>query len=275
MEFKEIALELKKPFDAKDHKERKLQGGGRWFFIPWQRIKERLDSVCPEWEMTYSDPVVAGELVVIRCRLTIAGICREGVGNSDAYKERTSVGNFKFGSPIECATADGFKNAAEAFGIGAYLDDQEFVVRYLNSKKDGRGELFAHGDQIRANREPTKNKPFGAEPITRNKPPATTPITNNKPPNTPPLQTNPAINNKPPNIPTNPPTTAPTTDTPISPTNGFRERMISTAKQVGIDPAKLATLATQALGRPITKGGDITTDADCTKVCQFLQATKK
>jgi hypothetical protein len=116
---RELQEKLKAPFPVADHKERSLPGGGRWFFIPWQKIKERLDECAPDWQVKYSDPVIAGELVVIRCKMTINGISREGVGNSDAFKERTSGGNYKFGSPIECATADAFKNAAELFGRGS------------------------------------------------------------------------------------------------------------------------------------------------------------
>ncbi len=46
------------------------------------------------------------------------------------------------GSPIERAIADAFKNAAEQFGVGAYLDKQEDLVRYLHSKQDYRGKTF-------------------------------------------------------------------------------------------------------------------------------------
>jgi len=164
MELRELLVDLKKPFPAADHKERALPGGGRWFFIPWQRMRDRLDEVCPDWQVVYSDPVIAGELVVIRCKLTICNVTREGVGNSDAFKERTSSGNYKFGSPIECATADAFKNAAESFGIGAYIDDQDFVVRYLQSKGDGRGVQFAHMDKKQVSNPPSR--PFGAAPKT-------------------------------------------------------------------------------------------------------------
>lgn len=53
------------------------------------------------------------------------------------------------GTAIERATADAFKIAAEAFGVGAYLDNQEFVVKYLQSKGDGRGVRFAMYDKDR------------------------------------------------------------------------------------------------------------------------------
>jgi hypothetical protein len=146
----EILKTLKAPFPPEDHKKRSLPGGGRWFFIPWQKIKERLDAVCPEWGCSFSDPVIAGELVVIRCRITIASVTREGVGNSDAMGDRTSGGGYKFGSPIEKATADALKNAAEMFGVGAYLDDQQFVVKYLHSKGDYRGVKFAQENNWKA-----------------------------------------------------------------------------------------------------------------------------
>ena len=85
MELKELLPELKKPFPVADHKERALPGGGRWFFIPWQKMRDRLDEVCPDWQVIYSDPVIAGELVVIRCKLTICDVTREGVDNSDTF----------------------------------------------------------------------------------------------------------------------------------------------------------------------------------------------
>jgi hypothetical protein len=36
------------------------------------------------------------------------------------------------------AIADAFKDAAESFGVGAYLDDQEFVIRHLYTEGDTR-----------------------------------------------------------------------------------------------------------------------------------------
>jgi hypothetical protein len=64
--------------------------------------------------------------------------------------DRTSGGGYKFGSPIEKATADALKNAAEMFGVGAYLDNQQFVIKYLHSKGDGRGVKFAQENDWKA-----------------------------------------------------------------------------------------------------------------------------
>jgi hypothetical protein len=142
MNIHDILTALKQPFSAGDHKERQLPGGGRWFFLPWQKIRERLDQVCPDWSCTYSHPVVAGDYVVIRCQLTICGITREGVGNDHAYPDKQT-----YGTPIERATADAFKSAAEQFGVGAYLDNQQFVIKHLQSQGDGRGVQFGLRDK--------------------------------------------------------------------------------------------------------------------------------
>lgn len=140
----ETFAKLKAPFPAADHKERKLPGGGRWFFVPWQTIRERLDEAAPGWSCTYSDPLklLDGE-TVIRCRLTIEGITREGVGVAYAAEFNDSGKRKGIGSPVESAIADAFKNAAEQFGVAAYLDDQAKTVAIMQSKGDGRAWKFA------------------------------------------------------------------------------------------------------------------------------------
>jgi hypothetical protein len=135
-----ILEKLKKPFAAEEHKDRDLPGGGRWFFIPWQRIRKRVNEVDPSWSVAYTDPIVAGDYVCIRCQLTICGITREGMGNDKAYPDKKT-----YGTPIERAIADSFKNAAEQFGVGAYLDSQDFVVKHLRSQGDNRG--YAYSDK--------------------------------------------------------------------------------------------------------------------------------
>lgn len=102
-------------------------------FVSWQKIRDRLEEVLPlDWKVEFSDPVVAGDYTVICCRLTIllsqgGGITREGVGNDKACPELNDNCKAKtIGTPIERATADAFKNAAEQFGIAAYLDDKKW-----------------------------------------------------------------------------------------------------------------------------------------------------
>lgn len=145
----DLIARLKEPFTVTEHKERKLPGGGRWFYIPWQTIRDRLEALFPlDWTATYSDPVVVGDYTVIRCQLTIllsqGGITREGVGNDKAFPELNQQGKSKtIGTPPERARADAFKGAAEEFGIGAYLDDQKFVIRHMQTAGDSRAYKFA------------------------------------------------------------------------------------------------------------------------------------
>lgn len=129
--------QLKAWFPPEAHRERELPGGGKWFFIPWQLIRKRLDEVCPDWTVTFSDPVVVADYIVVRCQLTLGGVTREGAGNDKAYPDKKT-----YGTPIERAIADAFKNAAEQFGVGAYLDDQmgdrQTFIQYMRSGGDNR-----------------------------------------------------------------------------------------------------------------------------------------
>jgi len=76
--------------------------------------------------------------VKMRIAVTIAGVSREAIGNAKIQQLSKSGNEMSRGTPIERAIADAFKNAAESFGVGAYLDDQEYVVRYLHNKNDPR-----------------------------------------------------------------------------------------------------------------------------------------
>jgi hypothetical protein len=136
MEIREIIAQLKQPFPVEAHKERKLPGGGRWFFIPWQLIRDRLDEVYPEWQVSWSQPEYLGENCIIICTITIAGISRSAPGNAP-------INATGWGTPVERAIADAFKNSSESFGVARYLDNQDFVVSYLKNKGDMRGYKFA------------------------------------------------------------------------------------------------------------------------------------
>ena len=130
---------LIQPFLPAEHKERKLPGGGRWLFVPWQTIRTRIHKCDPSWTVTYSDPIICGDCTVIRCQLTIHCITREGVGNSIAYPDKKG-----YGTPVEIACADAFKNAAENFGIAAYLDNQEYTIKLLQKHGDNRAFKYAN-----------------------------------------------------------------------------------------------------------------------------------
>lgn len=165
----ETIARLKAWFPPEAHKERDLPGNGKWFFVPWQLIRERLDEVCPDWQVSYSIPVFLGEYCSITCTITIHGLSRQGVGNAELVLLSNSGKNMARGTGIERACADAFKNAAEAWGVARYLDEQTdpntkaAFVRYMQKSGDGRAAAFYHQNNSspKPAAAPVKPKPFG------------------------------------------------------------------------------------------------------------------
>lgn len=167
MEFQEILLELKKPFRPEQHQERQLPGGGRWFYITWQDIRERLDEVYPEWSCTWTEPIYIGDYCHISCTITICNVSRQAPGNAPIELISSKGKDMARGTPIERATADAFKNAAEAFGIARYLDDQVKTVNLLHKQGDGRAYKFAkENEQIQVGARGIAKQPTGEKLIT-------------------------------------------------------------------------------------------------------------
>lgn len=159
-EVREILARLREPFPAHLHHERDLPGGGKWFFIKWQDIKDRLDEVCPDWQVEYGTPVYLDKYCVVSCTLTIAGIKRQALGNAEIEVLSRSGKDMSRGTPVERSLADAFKNAAEAFGVAAYLDEQsedkrKFTIRYLQKQGDGRGVQVARDNGMIPGNLPT------------------------------------------------------------------------------------------------------------------------
>ncbi|MBD3881673.1 hypothetical protein IFO70_07895 [Phormidium tenue FACHB-886] len=183
MDIQDIIDQLKAWFPADAHSERELPGGGKWFYIPWQLIRERFDEVCPDWEVAYSTPAYLGDYCTITCTITIGGISKQGVGNAEIMLLSSSGKNMARGTPIERATADAFKNAAEAWGVARYLDEQTDpktkadFVRYMQHAGNGRAADFYHRNQGNLPRSSSngnsaspkaQTKPFG-QPLKRNR----------------------------------------------------------------------------------------------------------
>lgn len=125
MRYSEIKSELTAWFPPECHKDRDLPGGGTWWYVPWQLIRDRLNEVCPDdWSVRYDKPEFIGNLCYVHCYLTICGIERVGVGSTPIEQISNSGKKMDRGNAIERAIADGFKNACESFGICAYLDEQ-------------------------------------------------------------------------------------------------------------------------------------------------------
>jgi len=121
-----LSPELKKtlrdflPVDS--HEIRDLPGGGKYAFISWQNVRSHLDSIC-NFEVEFSDPILIDDLCTIRCTISIEGVRRQGMGVCSVVKKGIR------GTFVESAIADAFKNAAEQFGVAAYLDSPDVQAK--------------------------------------------------------------------------------------------------------------------------------------------------
>ena len=164
MDWQENRRLLKAPFEPEDHVKRQLPGGGEWYFVPWQRIRDRIDDVCEDWAVSFSDPLYLDKYCVIQCTITIAGRSRSAPGNAEIELISSTGKDMSRGTPVERAVADAFKNAAEQFGVCAYLDAQaqdkrEFMVRYMHSKGDyGAAQTAKKNGWLPSNQPTTQQK---------------------------------------------------------------------------------------------------------------------
>jgi hypothetical protein len=124
MNLEEILPKLQEWFAPEEHKERKLPGGGRWFFVPHQTITQRLNAVCPgQWHTKVGLTNVTGDYTVVMLELTICGVTRTGIGDDKTFPELNEEGKAKIiGTPPVRAFRSAFKDACEQFGICAYLE---------------------------------------------------------------------------------------------------------------------------------------------------------
>jgi len=168
--FKSVIKDLKAWFPAAAHVQRDLPGGGKWFFIPWQTIRDRLDDVVPNWEVSYTPPQYLDKYCVVSCSITILGATRQAVGNAPIDLISGSGKNMERGNAIERAIADAFKNACEAWGVARYLDEQTDpkakadFIKYMQSSGDGRAANLNLQNQGLIQPRKTPNpaaKPFG------------------------------------------------------------------------------------------------------------------
>lgn len=154
MNLEEIKDQLSAWFPPEAHKERKLPGGGKWFYVPHQIIIARLNEICyGYWQDDYKQPIISGDYLTVYCQLTICGVTRTGVADSKTYPEINDEGKEKIiGSPVVNTTRHAFRDAAERFGVGAYLDSQkgkgrDAFVQYMSGKGDKRAAQFAQENE--------------------------------------------------------------------------------------------------------------------------------
>ncbi len=131
-ELKRIQAELKKVFPVNRHEVRDLPGGQRkWVYLKWQTIRERLDEVCPDWIVDYSEIQYLGNDAICRCGISILGVRKEAIASVPISILSSKGNEMTRGSAADRLAAEAIKNSGEAWGVGRYLDDQQFTIRYL------------------------------------------------------------------------------------------------------------------------------------------------
>ncbi|WP_174711343.1 Rad52/Rad22 family DNA repair protein [Nostoc sp. TCL240-02] len=171
-ELRRIQSELKKPFPASLHEFRELPGGKKWVFLKWQTIRERLDEVTPEWISDYSEIQYLGNDAICRCGITILGVRKEAIASVPISITSSGGKEMSRGSAADRLAAEALKNTAEAWGVGRYLDDQVFTIRYLwermSELDDGAcGEVRRLSEQykIQVKTAQLRNAPPGSIPV--------------------------------------------------------------------------------------------------------------
>ncbi|MEH1821500.1 MAG: hypothetical protein V7L31_20875 [Nostoc sp.] len=172
VELRRIQAELKKPFPAKLHEFRELPGGGKkWVFLKWQTIREKLDEVAPEWISDYSEIQYLGNDAICRCGITILGVRKEAIASVPISITSSSGKEMSRGSAADRLAAESLKNTAEAWGVGRYLDDQVFTIRYLWERMSELDDAAC--GEVRRLSEQYKIQMKAAQPKTLHKPNAT------------------------------------------------------------------------------------------------------
>ncbi|MCG9891078.1 MAG: hypothetical protein MH252_08385 [Thermosynechococcaceae cyanobacterium MS004] len=113
------------------HHQRRLPGGGTYIFVPWRNLCDHFHAHCPSWQVAWGTPVFVDAYCVVDCTITIDGVQRSAIGNAIIEMLSADGKDMSRGTPIERAAADAFRNAAELWGVGAYLRDQGETRRWL------------------------------------------------------------------------------------------------------------------------------------------------
>ncbi len=131
-ELRALQLQLKQFFPAAKHKVREIPGSPRkWIYLPWQAIRERLDEIAPDWMSDFSEIQYIGNDAICRGAITIMGIRKEAIASVPISIQSKAGNEMTRGSAADRLYAEAMKNASESWGLGAYLDDQVTVIRYL------------------------------------------------------------------------------------------------------------------------------------------------
>lgn len=116
-----IGEAFRTPFSAEQVKQRDGRGGLTFSYVDARDVENRLDEVVgPDgWSDEYE--VVDPQRMGIKCRLTVLGVYKEGVG----YPNNAVGSTRESEEPGKDAESDALKRAAVKFGIGRHLYDEK------------------------------------------------------------------------------------------------------------------------------------------------------
>lgn len=168
MKLSEVLPKLVEKFPASVHKKRKVPGGGTWYYIPHGLIVDRLNELVPDdWHTEYTLSHIEDGIPIYLCKLTICGVSKVGIG--DKSNEQSN-----YGTVSQRAFRKAFTDAAEQFGICAYLDDQksektkEDFIKYMYRSGDStlavEYQNEKQGKTTEKKSRPNQSKPFGRSP---------------------------------------------------------------------------------------------------------------
>lgn len=129
-----IMAELREPLPAIAHSIRKLPGTtDLYIYLSWERVRDRMDEVVPDYEISYTEPVFSLENNAITCltTITILGVSKQAIASVPLTQLSKEGNNMLRGCPADRLHAEGIKNAAEAWGVGRYLEDQYSVYKSI------------------------------------------------------------------------------------------------------------------------------------------------
>lgn len=105
-----------------------------YIYISEQAITTRLDDVDPAWSWIIVDEHPRDNQMIVKGRLTVKGVIREGVGMQPLTIVVKDTGEIKEGTePEKSAATDALKRAARLFGIGRYLLDTPGWVKTVDN----------------------------------------------------------------------------------------------------------------------------------------------
>jgi hypothetical protein len=154
-ELRDIQRELREPLPPEAHLIRKLKGDDLYIYLNWEAIRAHLDDIVPDYELSIQQPVIdyQANLAIAVGTLTICGVSKQALGSVPISEKSSQGKEMMRGDCVDRVHAEVFKNCAEAWGVGRYIGDQQFCLKYLKANlaaipEDYRNKLNVIASQI-------------------------------------------------------------------------------------------------------------------------------